>query len=237
VKPSRAPIAGPVAGRRRRTVTAVAAAGAGLLLSACGSGMPGVAADVAGDRISDTEVDRFARVLCALNATPGQPPSIPTSEMRFSAMQILLGNELAEDVADIEAVDPAVTAQAVEQAEASRDAVPARYRDTFEEVAVDYAVAQYAIIDLGRAALEAAGEDPAQVTEEAAYVAGDQLRQEYARTADVNVDPRFGRLVDGALERANGSLSVPVSELAVAASSEEGAEQLAGMLPVAQKCG
>lgn len=220
--------------RRRRVAVAVAVAGGTLLLGACGSGAPGVAAEVADTQITIGQVDEFADVLCALNTGSG---GTPTRQVRFSALQILLSNALAEQVADLDAVDDAAVDAAVEQANATRDTVPAALQDTFDQVVVDYAVAQYAVIDLGRESLEEEGEDPATITDDAAYTEGDRLRAAYADEAGVEVDPRFGTMEDGVLQAGDGSLAVPVSDFAVSAASAEGGEGLVAQLPASQKCG
>ncbi len=221
---------------RRRT--AVLTAAAALLLSSCGStGAPGVAAEVAGDRITDDQVDEFAKVLCALGGSSGSTSGSPTSEVRYRSLEILLSNELAEDIADLEGVDRASVDAAVEQVNATRDMVPEGLRQTFDEVAATFSRAQNAIIDLGRESLVEQGQDPEQITPDAAYAEGERLRQEYAQSADVSIDPRFGTLVEGVLKPSDGSLSVPVSEIAVQAAAEEPSEELADLLPASQKCG
>jgi hypothetical protein len=219
---------------RRRTVAALVAAG-GLLLSACGSGTPGVAAEVEGDQITDQQVDDFATVLCALGGLPGTEAGTPSKAARFRALEILLANELAFDVADVEGVPRDAYAGAVQQMQASREAVPEEVRDTFDQVAQDFARAQTAIIELGRESLQEQGEQ--EVSDEAAYAEGERLRAEYAAQADVSVDRRFGVMVDGVLQPSDGSLSVPVSQLAVDGQAQQPTDDLVGALPSSQKCG
>jgi hypothetical protein len=220
--------------RQRRVAVTAALAGGTLLLGACSTGAPGVAAEVGDARITTSDVDEFAEVLCALNTGSG---GTPTRQVRFSALQILLSNALAEEVADLDSVDGAAVDAAVEQANATREMVPAALQDTFDEVVVDYAVAQYAVIDLGRESLEEQGEDPGAITDDAAYTEGDRLRAVYAEDAGVEVDPRFGTMEEGVLQAGDGSLAVPVSDFAVSAASPEGGESLVGQLPASQKCG
>jgi hypothetical protein len=221
---------------RRRTALLTTAAA--LLLSACGSsGTPGVAADVAGDRITDEQVDEFARVLCALGGLPGTQSGTPSGEARYRSLEILLADELAADIADLEGVDRQAVDAAVQQMNATRDSIPEGLRDTFDEVALEFSTAQNAIIELGRESLVEQGQDADQIGDDAAYAEGERLRQEYAQSADVEVDPRFGTLVDGVLQPGDGSLSVPVSDIAVAGAAEQPTEELVSLLPASQKCG
>jgi hypothetical protein len=223
--------------RRGRRGAAVAAVSAALLLSSCGGNAPGVAATVEGDRITDEKVDEFAQVLCSLGGLPGGESGTPTRTARFSSLQILVANELADDIADVDDVDQAGVALTVESLNAGRETVPEEVRDTFDEVVQEFAVAQQAILELGRESLEEGEGDAAAINEEAAFAEGDRLRAEYAAEADIEVDPRFGTVEDGVVKPADGSLSVPVSELAVQGSAEQVEDGFATLLPATQKCG
>ena len=222
-------------GPSRKSRLVVGAALSALLLSSCAGNTPGVAAEIEGDRITDEQVDEFAQVLCALGGLPGGAAGVPSKGARYTALQILLGNELAEDIADVEAVDRASVAAAVEQMSASRDTIPKSVVGTFDQVAEEFSRAQSAIIELGRQSLEEAGQQ-GEIDDQAAYTEGERLRTEYAAEADIEVDPRFGTLKDGVLQPGDGSLSVPVSELAVQAGSQEPSAELIEQLPSSQKC-
>jgi hypothetical protein len=213
----------------------VAALSAALLLTSCGGNAPGVAATVEGDRITDQKVDEFAQVLCALGGLPGTEAGTPTRTARFNSLQILISNELAADVADVEDVDQTGVAQAVESLNAGRETVPEEVRDTFDEVVVEFATAQQAILELGRESLSAEGGDTAD--DNAAFAEGDRLRSEYAAEADIEVDPRFGVVEDGVVTPSDGSLSVPVSDLAVQGAAEQVEDGFVAQLPATQKCG
>jgi hypothetical protein len=222
-------------GPSRKSRLVAGAALSALLLTSCAGNTPGVAAEVEGDRITDEQVDDFARVLCALGALPGGEAGAPTKTARYSSLRILLDNELAADIADLEAVDRASVAGAVEELSASRDSIPADVRDTFDEVAEEFSRAQGAIIALGRQSLEEAGQQ-GEIDDQAAYTEGQRLRTEYAAQADIEVDSRFGTLKEGVLQPGDGSLSVPVSELAVQAGAAEPSAALIEQLPASQKC-
>jgi hypothetical protein len=221
--------------RRGRAAAGVAAVSAALLLSSCGGNPPGVAASVEGDRITDQKVDDFAQVLCSLGGLAGTASGTPTRTARFNSLSILISNELAADVADVESVDQAGVQQAVDSLNAGRDTVPADVRDTFDEVVREFATAQQAILELGRESLQAQG-GGAPADDQAAFDEGDRLRSEYAAEADIEVDPRFGTVEDGVVTPSDGSLSVPVSALAVQGAAEEPDDGFVSSLPASQKC-
>jgi len=213
---------------------AVVAAAAALLLAGCGGTAPGVAAQVDGQRITDEDVDAFAEVLCSLNQLPGTESGTPTRQARFNALSILLVTELGKQVGDLDAVDPEDLAAAKQQMAAGRDQVPEESRDTFDQVAADYLESQFALIELGRGSLEEQGGDGDSVDE--ALAEGMRLVEQYVEEADVEVDPRYGRLEGGQLVPESGSLSVPVSDFAVGAAEEQPTEELVSQLPSSQKC-
>jgi hypothetical protein len=223
-----------VSRRRTALVTAVAA----LLLSSCGStGSPGVAAEVAGERITDEQVDEFARVLCRVGAAQGSGQTTPTSTVRHNAVQLLLFIETAAQVGDFDDLDRADVDMAMGNVEEARELLPEELVDTFDEVIVEFAQAQAALIARGRESLVEQGQDPAGIDPNTAYAEGERLQQEFLRSADIEIDPRFGSIVDGQLRAASGSLSVPVSDIAVGSASQEPSEGFADLLPAALTCG
>jgi hypothetical protein len=209
-----------------------------LLLSSCGNGAPGVAAAVGDSRISDQEVDDFAKVLCSLGAVQGTEAGTPTRSARFRSLQILLGDELAEDMTDTSTADKRTVNAILTQMNATRDTVPSSLTSTYDQVAKQFAQAQTAMIELGRASLIKQGKSPAKITDDAAYAEGDRLRTEYAKSQDIDVDPRYGVIEDGRLRPSDGSLSVPVSDLArkgtASVTTPDGS--VVGQLPPSQKC-
>jgi hypothetical protein len=212
-----------------------APAAALLLLSACGGTAPGVAAEIDGDRITDEQVDEFAEVLCAIGGVSGGEAGTPTRSARFASLQILMTNELTSDVADVDQVDQQQVKAILEGLTPAREGLSDRLRDTFDEVARDFARSQAATVELGRESLQDAGQS-GQIPDDIAFAEGQRLLTEHAEQADIEVDPRFGEVVDGALQPGSGSLSVPVSELAVQGSGAEAGDGLAGLLPASQKC-
>lgn len=219
----------------RRTALPAAAAAAALLLSSCGQTAPGVAASVDGERITDEQVDEFARVLCAIGGVAAVEGGAPTKSARFAALQILMANELTDDIADVDDVPSQQVSAILEGMAPARELLSGDEQETFDEVAAEFARAQAAIVELGRASLEEGGQ-PGDIPDQAAFAEGQRLLSEHAQATDVEVDPRFGEIVDGALQPSSGSLSVPVSDVAVAGSAAEPGEELATLLPASQKC-
>jgi hypothetical protein len=123
-----------------------------------------------------------------------------------------------------------------QQLNQSRSTVDEADQDTFDTVVGEFARAQSATIDLGRAALEAAGKS-GPISDQDAFTAGDRLRTVYAaRKADIEVDPRFGTMVNGVLKPGSGSLSVPVSQGARDAEASSPVGSHVSALPASQKC-
>lgn len=219
---------------RSRALPALAAAAA-LMLSSCGETAPGVAASVGGERITAEQVDEFAEVLCTIGGVPAAEGGAPTKSARFAALQILIANELTDDIADVQDVPSQQVSRILEGMAPARELLSEGQEQTFDQVAEEFARAQAAMVELGRESLEQSGQ-PGRITDQAAFAEGQRLLSEHAQEADVEVDPRFGEVVDGALQPSSGSLSVPVSDLAVAGSSAEPGQELAGLLPASQKC-
>jgi hypothetical protein len=218
-----------------------ALAAVSLTLSGCGTGTPpGVAAQVGAEQITDQEVDDFAQVLCAIDGVQGTASGTPTRTARFLALQILLAHEVVADMTDLDAVDEQAVEGLVTQLEASRSQVPSELRDTFDEAIEDLARTQEALVALGQQSLQESSEaaTPGGIPDQAAFAEGDRLRAERAEELDIEVDPRFGVLVDGTLQPSDGSLSVPVSDLAKKGSANalQADESVVSMLPATQKC-
>lgn len=221
--------------RGRRAALVAAAALVASSVAGCGDVAPGVAAQVEGDEISVERVDDFAVLLCNLGGLPGGEGAT-TKTARQQALTLLLGNELAFDLIDEDAVDPTAVQQAVAQNAAARENVPEDLVGTFDAFVEEFTVAQIGLVELGRRSLEESGAPADQLTDDVAFQEGQRLRQEYAEAADVEVDDRFGTVEAGVVVADPGSLSVPVSDLAVQSSQAETPATLAEMLPPAQKC-
>jgi hypothetical protein len=220
----------------KRLGLVVVVASTAMLLASCSQNPPGVAADVDGSHITDSEVDEFALVLCSLNApTDGSAAEVtPSKGVRTQALSLLLNIDMAAQIADPETADSEQVGQAVTQAASSREQVPADLRDVFDKLVKDYAIAQLSLTALGQESLTQQGQPAGDA--QAAFTEGDRLRTEFAKTADITIDPRFGSLVDGVLTPSSGSLSVAVSNSATEADTVPPAATFTATLPVSQTC-
>ena len=210
---------------------------AGCALSGCAN-HPGSAAVVGSERISDSRLDDVAGAFCALASAQPQQAEAPASKgARLQALGVLIDDALSRQYAEAEGVEPdqAQVSAFVARSEATLDALPAKERSVFRATLTEYAEAQTSLIALGTRELREAG--TAKPTQEQALAEATRLKSAWAeRNADVSVDPRYGRYTEGALQPADGSLSVPVSASAKAGAAATPAPAWVAGLPASQKC-
>ena len=93
------------------------------------------------------------------------------------------------------------------------------------------ALGQRLLIAIGKQSLaDSTADDNAALSE------GTKLRNKWAKSVDVEVDPRYGTYDQGTLTPASGSLSVPVSQRATAGANADPAATWVAGLPMSQKC-
>lgn len=224
--------------RVRIVKVSVLVAGAALALSGCGL-HPGAAAVVGDTTISGAEVDDAAAALCSANLTGAEArgeakPDLASRGARQAALQLLVDSELSRQYGEAEDIDPdkAQVSQALAQNKQTVDLLPADRKDDFTAILRGYAEAQLVLIEAGRDSLG----DP-MAPDDAAISEGTRLRNKWARSVDVEVDPRYGTYAQGTLTPGSGSLSVPVSEAAAAGANSDPAANWVAGLPLTQKCG
>lgn len=212
-------------------------AGAALALSGCGL-HPGSAAVVGETTITGAEVDDAAAALCSANITgakaQGQPaPDLASRGARQAALQLLVDTEISHQFGAEQGVDPARSqvSAALEQNRQTLDLLPESRKPAFEGLLRSYAEGQLMLIAIGRDSLsDATADDNAALSE------GTKLRNKWATSVDVEVDPRYGSYEQGTLTPASGSLSVPVSPRAAAGANADPAATWVAALPLSQKC-
>ena len=212
-------------------------AGAALALSGCGL-HPGAAAVVGDTTITGAEVDDAAAALCSANITgakaQGQPaPDLASRGARQAAVQLLVDTELSHQFGEDKGVDPARSqvSAALQQNRQTLDLLPESRKPAFEDLLRSYAEGQLMLIEIGRQSLaDSAADDNAALSE------GTKLRNKWAKSVDVEVDPRYGTYDQGTLTPASGSLSVPVSQRATAGANADPAASWVAGLPMSQKC-
>lgn len=212
-------------------------AGAALALSGCGL-HPGAAAVVGDTTISGAEVDDAAAALCSANITgakaQGQPkPDLAARGARQAALQLLVDTELSHQYGQEKGVDPepSKVSAAVQQNKQTLDLLPESHKPVFEDLLRSYAEGQLMLIQIGRQSLANPDAD-----DNAALSEGTKLRNKWAGSVDVEVDPRYGTWAKGTLTPASGSLSIPVSQRAVAGANADPAANWVAALPTSQKC-
>jgi hypothetical protein len=226
------------AGRTKRSLLAAVAL---LTLGGCAGLHPGVAAVVGNDTISQHQVDDVARALCSADITgakaQGQPaPELASRGAAQGALSILLQSELSRQLGEKHGVVPsqAKVSQALAQSEQGIAMLPQSQRAQFTETLKEYAEGQLMLIALGRKTLEAKGKT--NVTDQQALAEGRRLRDQYAKSVDVEVNPRYGTFSKGSFHPGGSSLSVAASQRARAGTrTSPGASWVAG-LPASQKC-
>lgn len=224
--------------RARIVKVSALVAGAALALSGCGL-HPGAAAVVGDTTLSGAEVDDAAAALCSANITGAKArgeakPDLASRGARQAALQLLVDTELSRQFAEAEGIepDPSQVSTALAQNRQTIDLLPEDRQDDFTDILRGYAEGQLVLIEAGRAAL---GDDSA--AQDAAVSAGTKLRNRWARSVDVEVDPRYGTYARGTLTPASGSLSLPVSQRAAAGANADPAASWVAGLPMSQKCG
>lgn len=226
---------------RSRTLRGlVLATVAGCALSGCAN-HPGSAAVVGSERISDSRLEEVAGAFCALASASAQTQQQPLAQVsktaRLQALGVLIDDSLSRQYAAEEGVEPdqEQVSAFLARSKPTLDALPAAERSVFRATLTEYAEAQLSLIEVGRRELREAG--TARPTEQQALAEATRLRRDWAaENADVSVDPRYGRYAQGALQPANGSLSVPVSKDAVAGAAATPGASWAASLPANQKC-
>lgn len=224
---------------KTRLMTAAALGTAGLLLTGCGASAPGVALQVGDERISVKRVDAAAESFCSAleDQIEAQGAAVPMRLVRQSTVQLLTVRSIAEQVAEEYDVSPGSTYgdELARQREQSRDMDEDVRRD-FLELTTSQAYAADILDQVGRIRLEEQGvTDPApdQVSQ-----AGADFFQQWPDTHGLEVDPRYGLdTADGMLSPADTSVSVAVSDEAVAGLSSDPDVDQARRLPASQRCG
>ncbi len=223
---------------RRGLTATVTAAAATMALTGCSALSPGVAADVEGHTFSTAEVDDLADALCAVNSAQASSGATEVSgrQVRGAAVSRLVQVQLAEQLGEQEGLRPDETrvAQQLTSVEEQLADVPDDQLATFMDSYAELLRGADVLTQLGRRSLSEQGQK--NVEDSAALDEGSRQLQEYAKKADVEVDPRFGSFEDGQVVPGDGSLSVPVSENAVTGVSQEPSPAFLSGLPPTQKC-
>ncbi|HET6625218.1 MAG TPA: hypothetical protein VFG63_02410 [Nocardioidaceae bacterium] len=224
----------------RKTKLSALAAAAVVALSGCGALHPGAAAVVGSTTISHDAVDGLAAALCTANVkgaeAGGQATQFSTRSNREGALQVLLESRLSHlfgEKRDVEANRQTVS-QALAQNETVIQALPEDESADYRQALKDYAEGQLMLVEIGRKSLQDQGKTG--VTEDQALAEGHKLRNKFAKSLDVEIDPRYGNFSDGTLKSGGTSLSVAESDDARAGEKAEPAADFVSGLPASQRC-
>lgn len=210
-----------------------------VLLTGCGavpSFNPGVAARVADDTVSLSEVDDVTASYCAavetqLEAGQSVPNSVVSTQVAGS---LALRNAAEQFAADEGLIGVELDPMYVEQEAGLVQGIAELPAEQQEAVrAVNLTVPFVAAVELAAGEELAGGEDP-----EAATAAGHDAFVAWLDEQDVRIDPRYSvTIADGAVARTDTSLSVPVSDGALTSDSGEPDPASVAALPSTQRCG
>ncbi|HET9858793.1 MAG TPA: hypothetical protein VFQ19_03345 [Nocardioidaceae bacterium] len=227
--------------KSRRTKLSALAVSALVALTGCGAVHPGMAAVVGSSTISHDRVDTLASALCTARtagseAAAAAAPPEPTRRARGGALQILLETELSHEFGEERGVDPSLrqVTEALAQQQQLIDFLPEDEAEAYREALAEYAEGQLMLIEIGRQSLEEQGQS--NVPDDQALAEGERLRQEYAESLEIEVDPRYGTFEDGSLSSGGTALSVAESDRAKAGSQAELAPTFVSGLPASQRC-
>jgi hypothetical protein len=212
--------------------------GAAAVLAGCGL-HPGTAAVVGEDTIAHAQVDAVAAAVCSANVATSRvsdqpPPQLANRGAREVALQILLETELSQQFAEAEGLEatPRDISEAVAQNENGLMLLPPEQREVFSATLRDYAEAQLLLIEAGQ---EVLGES---ASDSEALRAGLEQRADFLQDSglEIEVDPRYGRYVEGTFRRGETALSVPVTERARNGVAPQPSTSFVATLPATQQC-
>ncbi len=241
---TRFPTARRLSGVRRMVLVVLVGAG-GLVLGACSADIhPGSAAVVDGTSISDSEVATLVTAGCAYEAEMGKIdrqtyPVLSISSLRANFVNVLIRNQLARDAAA--KIGGLHVSQDQVAKFAAGNTIPPDLAEPEKSQITDF-FKQSSETDLLVALIGAHLKDDtitdASNVQQADLDAGQKYLTEYAKNADVSVNPSLGTWNGAALESGSGSLSV----LAVTPKTPEvvpgqPAPNPAATLPPSQQCG
>lgn len=225
---------------RRHLVAVAATVSAGALLSGCaGSASPGVAADVAGDKITVSQVDRAASAVCTAIEPDlrGAGNVAELGRVRQFVVSLLAASSQARQLAASYDVEPGTAyARQVGQLTETAKSFPEEIRSDYVDVMSAESLINAVVDAVGRASLSEDGiADP---TVEAIAQRGQELFISWPDDNTIDIDPRYGlAVVDGQIQPADTNLSVAVSDAAKSGMSAEPDPVYARSLPAGHRCG
>jgi hypothetical protein len=206
-----------VRSRRLRTTAAVVVCATAL--AGCGTVHPGAAAQVGDVTVSDSELERGTTGFCELidvinQAQQGANPPVPVRSALLSALNTLVMGAALDQLADRNGVE--VTGAEINQwisgLPLDLSQVPpqndAAVRQTMERVGRNSLLVE----KLGRAVYRQQNPGSSEAPPDQVQQLGQQLADSFMERSDVDIDPRYGQVLDTQRLPGSGSLSIAVSE-------------------------
>ncbi len=225
---------------RRHLVAAVATVSVGAMLSGCaGSASPGVAADVDGEQITVSQVDRATAAICT-SIEPdlrGAGNVAALGKVRQFVVSLLAASSQARQLAASYDVKPGNEyARQVGQLTETANAFPEDSRAGYVEVMSAESLINAVVDAVGRASLTEDG--IAQPTVDQIAQRGQDLFLSWPDSHPIDIDPRYGLAVQGGqIMPADTNLSVAVSDAAKSGLDSEPDPAYARSLPRGHRCG
>jgi hypothetical protein len=221
---------------KTRLMTAATLGVAGLLLSACGSAAPGVAARIGDEELTVRQVDSVAAHYCTARSKD-LGAAVPMSYVRRYVIRYLTLRSQALQLAEEYGVEPGSTYRNdVAQRVGTAGTMPEEVRQDYIDIESATALAQDVIGQVGEIVLDRQGiSDPTtdQVTQ-----AGLDVFNQWPDANGVEFDPRYGvESVDSVLTPIDTNTSVAVSDTAKSGLAEDPDPAFAESLPTTHRCG
>ncbi len=212
-------------------------------LSGCGTHLsPGAAATINGDAISQNHVDEVVLAACAYTAANAQAGGQPAGETSLANLRATITQALVQfDLADRAAAAMKLNVTAAEvSAAAAQNQLPSGLSDTDADVLrgffQDFSRSSDQVKLIGAHLTDPSITTMQQVTTDKSAAATTYL-ETYASKQDVTVNPAYGVWTGSAVKGTSGSLSDPVSDVAVAGEAAASDPQAdASALPASQVC-
>jgi hypothetical protein len=221
---------------KTRLMTAATLAVAGLLLSACGSAAPGVAARIGDEELTVREVDSVAAHYCTARSRD-LGAAVPMGYVRRYVIRYLTLRSQALQIADEYGVEPGSTYRNdVAQRLGTAGTMPEEVRQDYIDIESATALAQDVIGQVGEIVLDRQG--VSNPTTEQVTQAGVDVFNTWPDAHGVEFDPRYGvENVDSVLTPIDTNTSVAVSDTAKSGLSADPDPAFAETLPTTHRCG
>lgn len=201
----------------RRLRGAAVAVVCAVALSSCGNAHPGQAAQVGDVSISQDRLQQstsgFCDLIDAINQAQGADVTVPVRSALLTALNTIVMGEALDQLAARRGVEvsSAEVAAWIDQLPIDLGQAPPSRADELRAVTERVARNSLLVEKLGQQAFEQQNTGAQPATEQIQQL-GQQAVSRYMREVGVDVNPRYGQVLDTQKLPGTGSLSVPVSQ-------------------------